>query len=50
MQKTLTFLLTLLTISVFGQKNQEDQVLSIVAEGKLLYNSEMASWYGTDLF
>lgn len=50
MQKTLTFLLTLLTISVFGQKNQEDQVLSIVAEGKLLYKSEMASWYGTDLF
>jgi hypothetical protein len=50
MKKTLTFLLTLLTISVFGQKNQEEQVLSIVAEGKLLYKSEMASWYGTDLF
>jgi hypothetical protein len=23
---------------------------SIVDEGKLLYHSEMASWYGTDVF
>ncbi len=46
----LTFLLTLVTISVFGQKNQEEQAAQIVAEGKLLYKTEMASWYGTDLF
>ena len=52
MQKVtyLTILLTLFTISVFGQKNQEEQAAQIVAEGKLLYKTEMASWYGTDLF
>jgi hypothetical protein len=46
----LTFLLTVVTISVFGQKNQEEQAAQIVAEGKLLYKTEMASWYGTDIF
>lgn len=32
----------------FGQKNKEEQ--AIVDEGKALYKTEMASWYGTDLF
>jgi hypothetical protein len=50
MNKALTFLLTLLTLSVFGQKNPKEEAQPIVAEGKLLYKSEMASWYGTDLF
>ncbi len=50
MKKSLTIILTLLTISVFGQKNPTDEAQPIVAEGKLLYKSEMASWYGTDLF
>lgn len=50
MNKTLTIILTLLTISVFGQKSLTEDVQPIVAEGKLLYKSEMASWYGTDLF
>ncbi|QQS28957.1 MAG: hypothetical protein IPM47_19315 [Sphingobacteriales bacterium] len=50
MNKALTFLLTLLTLSVFGQKNPTEEAQPIVAEGKLLYKSEMASWYGTDLF
>jgi len=50
MNKILTFLLTLLTIGVFGQKNPTEEAQPIVAEGKLLYKSEMASWYGTDLF
>jgi hypothetical protein len=50
MNKTLTIILTLLSISVFGQKNPTEEAQPIVAEGKLLYKSEMASWYGTDLF
>lgn len=50
MKKSLTIILTLLTISVFGQKNPTDEAQPIVAEGKLLYKSEMASWHGTDLF
>ena len=50
MNKTLTIILTLITVSVFGQKNPTEEAQPIVAEGKLLYKSEMASWYGTDLF
>lgn len=50
MNKTLTIILTLLTLSVFGQKNPTEEAQPIVVEGKLLYKSEMASWYGTDLF
>lgn len=51
MNKTLTIIfLTLLTLSLFGQKNPTEEAQPIVAEGKLLYKSEMASWYGTDLF
>ncbi len=50
MNKTLTIILTLLSLSVFGQKNPTEEAQPIVAEGKLLYKSEMASWYGTDLF
>jgi hypothetical protein len=50
MNKTLTIILTLITLSVFGQKNPTEEAQPIVAEGKLLYKSEMASWYGTDLF
>jgi hypothetical protein len=50
MRNTLTFILTLLTINVFGQKNPTEEAQPIVAEGKLLYKSEMASWYGTDVF
>tara|TARA_R110002049_G_scaffold2511_4_gene18393 strand:+ start:1757 stop:2575 length:819 start_codon:yes stop_codon:yes gene_type:complete len=40
----------LITFSVFGQKNPTEEAQPIVEEGKLLYKSEMASWYGTDLF
>jgi hypothetical protein len=50
MNKTLTLFLTLFALSVLGQKNPTDEAQPIVAEGKLLYKSEMASWYGTDLF
>ena len=36
MNKTLTIILTLLTVSVFGQKNPTEEAQPIVAEGKLL--------------
>lgn len=50
MNRALPFLLTLLTLSAFGQSNPTEDAQPIVAEGKLLYKSEMASWYGTDIF
>src|SRR5574343_198670 len=50
MNKTLTLLLCCLTLSVFAQKDPTEEAQPIVAEGKLLYKSEMASWYGTDVF
>lgn len=50
MNKILTIIFTLITLSVFGQKNPTEEAQPIVAEGKLLYKSEIASWYGTDLF
>jgi len=50
MNKVLTLILTLLTFTAFGQKDLTEKTEPIVAEGKLLYKSEMASWYGTDLF
>jgi hypothetical protein len=50
MTRLTTVLLTLLSFDVFGQDNPTQQAQPIVAEGKRLYKSEMASWYGTDLF
>lgn len=50
MNRTLTLFLILFSLSIFGQKNPTDEAQPIVAEGKLLYKSELASWYGTDLF
>lgn len=50
MNKTLTIIFTLFTLTVLAQKNPNKEAEPIVAEGKLLYKSEMASWYGTDLF
>jgi len=50
MKRQITILLTLLSVHVFGQDNLTEQAQPIVAEGKRLYKSEMASWYGTDLF
>lgn len=40
----------LFEIVCFGQFGIEKQTRQIVEEGKKLYKSEMASWYGTDLF
>ena len=50
MLKTITFLLAILSLNTFGQTDPTEQAQPIVAEGKRLYKSEMASWYGTDLF
>lgn len=51
MNKVLTLLLlTLLAVTAFGQKSLTEKTEPVVTEGKLLYKSEMASWYGTDLF
>lgn len=40
----------LINFYAFCQPTPTEQAQPIVAEGKLLYKSEMASWYGTDLF
>lgn len=50
MTRITTIFLTLLSLHVFAQDNQTEQTQPIVEEGKRLYKSEMASWYGTDLF
>jgi len=50
MNKTITILLAFLSLSVYAQETPTEQAKPIVAEGKMLYRSEMASWYGTDLF
>ena len=50
MHKIFTIILILLTLTVFSQKSPTEEAQPIVAEGKLLYKSEMASWYGTDIF
>lgn len=50
MNKILPLVFTFFTLTVLAQKNPIKEAESIVVEGKLLYKSEMASWYGTDLF
>lgn len=50
MKKITIILFALLSLSAFGQDNPTEQSKPIVDEGKRLYKSEMASWYGTDLF
>ena len=50
MKKITIALLTLINLNTFGQDNPTEQAKPIVDEGKRLYKSEMASWYGTDLF
>jgi len=45
--KIITILTFLLGTNSFGQSKEEKEILR---EGKKLYRSEMASWYGTDIF
>lgn len=39
-----------LSLSVIGQDSIDEVTRQLEEEGKRLYRSEMASWYGTDLF
>ncbi len=49
MNKLISTIATLLIATgLYAQKNAEEQ--AVVNEGRQLYRSEMASWYGTDLF
>ena len=50
MNRLLLILLTFISLNLFGQNDIKTQTQSIVDEGKRLYKSEMASWYGTDCF
>jgi len=47
---TLILLTLFITLSCISQDSIELKTQPIVNEGKQLYKSEMASWYGTDLF
>ena len=50
MKILLIFQIFLISVCAFGQRNPTKKAEPIVAEGKLLYKSEMASWLATDLF
>ena len=51
MKKALiTFIGLTICVIAFGQDKIEKETSIIVEEGKKLYKSEMASWYGTDIF
>src|SRR4051794_36997691 len=50
MKRTLYLFVILSSLSAFSQQQPTEQVQTIVAEGKLLYYSEMASWHGNDIF
>jgi hypothetical protein len=43
-------LIFLFTGQLLAQDSLQHKIDSITREGKLLYQSEMASWYGTDIF
>ncbi|MFK7770926.1 MAG: hypothetical protein AB8F94_02260 [Saprospiraceae bacterium] len=52
MKNLFILIIIFLSASLFGQsqKKIKKRTDPIVAEGKMLFKSEMASWYGTDLF
>lgn len=50
MKRKLLTLVILLTANLFSQSKLPTEAQNIVKEGKLLYKSEMASWYGSDIF
>jgi len=51
MKKQIILIVALLvSLNAFSQNKLAKKYSPIVKEGKLLYKSEMASWYGTDLF
>ena len=50
MKRTLTIFLRANYTECIWAEQPYKKAQPIVEEGKLLYRSEMASWYGTDLF
>lgn len=50
MKKLILIASVFLSLNVNSQDNPTELAQPIVAEGKRMYRSEMASWYGTDLF
>ncbi len=50
MKKLETLILLFATLISFAQSKTDKITKPIVEEGKKLYQSEMASWYGTDIF
>ena len=45
-----TFIILSFFFKVFGQNSAKKETSAIVAEGKMLYRAEMASWTGADIF
>ena len=50
MKKILIALFGFFSLNAYSQENPTELAKPIVDEGKRLYRSEMASWYGTDIF
>ncbi len=50
MKKTLITIFSLVSYIIALGQNFEEAKQAIMEEGKQLYRSEMASWYGTDIF
>ena len=51
MNKVLNILASIIICQItFGQSKTDKITSKIIEEGKMLYKSEMASWYGTDIF
>jgi len=50
MKKIFTFVALLITYLISFSQDIEKISDSLIAEGQRLYKSEMASWYGTDIF
>lgn len=50
MKTTLYLFISLFGLLSFSQSEIDKKAASIVEEGKMLYKSEMASWYGSDIF
>jgi hypothetical protein len=50
MKKISFVLIAFMNLNAIAQENPTQLAMPIVAEGKRLFKSEMASWYGTDVF
>lgn len=50
MKRIFFLFLTFVSLSAGAQTDLQTRIKTVVDEGKRLYRSEMASWYGTDLF